>query len=32
MNYQELFNLEPGSLVKISSELFLWSTRDWDGI
>lgn len=32
MNYQELLNLEPGDLVKLSSQLFLWSTEDWDGI
>ena len=32
MNYQELFNLEPGALIKLSSEIYIWETRDWDGI
>ena len=31
MTQQELRQLQPGTLIKISSELFLWSTRDWDG-
>lgn len=32
MNYQELFNLEPGALVKLGSEIYIWETREWDGI
>ena len=32
MNYQDLKQLKPGTLIKLSSELFIWETRDWDGI
>ena len=32
MEHQELLQLQPGSLIKISSELFLWDLNNWDGI
>lgn len=32
MEHQELINLQPGALIKITSELFVWDLNNWDGI
>lgn len=32
MNYQDLKQLKPGTLIKLNSEIYIWETRDWDGI
>lgn len=32
MEHQELLDLQPGSLIKINSELFIWELNNWDGI
>ena len=32
MNYQDLKQLKSGTLIKLKSEIFVWETRDWDGI
>ena len=32
MEHQELLDLQPGALIKINSELFIWELNNWDGI
>lgn len=32
MKYQDLKQLKPGTLIKLNSEIYIWETRDWDGI